>query len=195
MRSFRALLDVHDGQSESALASLTNALFVSQSNDAWSAFGLPEDEALRGLMRTYLALGQPRAALRLAERDAGLRLTGALELAHNEKEEATNDDESHAAQVNDANAHDEAEMNDATTDPSSTANTHTHATFQTLPVRLSARATLARVDLLSALSAAAEECGEFKRALEFERARFAALDNRADRRVSATRIAHLQAAQ
>ena len=195
VRSFRALLDVHDGQSESALASLTNALFVSQSNDAWSAFGLPEDEALRGLMRTYLALGQPRAALRLAERDAGLRLTGALELAHNEKEEATNDDESHAAQVNDANAHDEAEMNDATTDPSSTANTHTHATFQTLPVRLSARATLARVDLLSALSAAAEECGEFKRALEFERARFAALDNRADRRVSATRIAHLQAAQ
>src|SRR5207248_4588442 len=111
------------------------------------------------------------------------------------KEDATNDDEARAAQVNDADAHVESATSDEATAPSGGANDQTRAVFQTLPVRLSARATLARLELLSALSAAAEECGEFKRALEFERARFAALDKRADRRACAARIARLQAAQ
>ncbi|HYX40045.1 MAG TPA: hypothetical protein VE821_00030, partial [Pyrinomonadaceae bacterium] len=125
VRSFRALLDVRDGQTESALASLTNTLVGSQSNDAWSAFGLPAGAAQRELMRVYLALGQPRAALRLAERDAGLKLTGALELAHDEKEDATNDDEARAAQVNDADAHVESATSDEATAPSGRANDQT----------------------------------------------------------------------
>src|SRR5205085_991398 len=49
VRAFRALLDMRDGQTETVLASLNGALTVDQSGAAWSAFGLPEAEALREL--------------------------------------------------------------------------------------------------------------------------------------------------
>jgi len=72
-------------------------------------------------MRVYLALGQTRAALRLAERDAGLKITSAPQSALHETDEATGDDAAHAAQDHDASARTESESNDAATDPASAA--------------------------------------------------------------------------
>src|SRR5205085_3938229 len=67
VRAFRALLDEQDKQEDAARASLTGTRIAGQTCEPWPAFGQTEGEGLRHLMRAYLALGQPRAALRLAE--------------------------------------------------------------------------------------------------------------------------------
>ena len=192
-RAFRALLDLHDGQTEAALASLNGALAVDQKGAAWPAFGLPADEALRELMHTYLALGQTRAALSLAERDDWLKLTSAPPPP--QATDAATSDETNSAQDQDASTRVEAATADAASNPASAASDHLPAAFQLLSLRLNERAAAARVSLLSELSAAAEEIGEFKRTLEFEQVRLAALDTATERRACRAHIARLQAAQ
>ena len=172
VRALRALLAERSGQAEDAVVNLTGTVVAGQSAEAWSAFGLPAAEQWRRLARLYFAADEPRAALQAAERDESLKPAdgsqdGERENADGETDVETND-QSHAD------------------DPPRGA-------FQTLSGRAQASAAAARVELLGMLSRAAEEVGDFKRALGLERARFASLVNGAERHASAARIARLAA--
>ncbi len=178
--AFSALLEQQDSQAEAARVSLTAALAAGQSIDPWPAFGLPEGEAARALMRVYIAMQRPRAALRLAELDAGLQSA-----SKTRADEASSDD----AQTVAADAQDNERL--SAQEVAATSN----SPFQTLAARAQVRAVAARLELLGALSAAAEAVGEWERAAAFERARFALLASDVERRASAARIARLQTTQ
>jgi tetratricopeptide (TPR) repeat protein len=165
VRAFRALLDEQDKQWAAARASLTGTLIAGQTFEPWPAFGESDGAGLRHLMRAYLAFGQPRAALRLAERDPNLTRT--------------------REQADDAQA----------SDTEDSVHERVRVAFQTLTVRVQARSVTDRIELLGRLSAAAEATGDMARALTFEQARFALLDRGAEKQASAARIARLQAAQ
>jgi tetratricopeptide (TPR) repeat protein len=165
VRAFRALLDEQDKQWDAARASLTGTLSAGQTFESWPAFGESDGAGLRHLLRAYLALGQPRAALRLAERDPSLTRT---------REQAA---DAQAADAEDS------------------VHERVRAAFQTLTARAQAQDLSARRELLGQLSAAAEAMNDMARALAFEQARFALLDRGAEKQASAARIARLQATQ
>ncbi len=186
--AFRALLEQQAGQLESARTSLSGALVAGQTLEPWPAFGLPAGEALRQLLRVYLAAGQPQAALRLAERDASLQATqpGKHDEAGANTETGADEAADEAQTVDGATQNDDSARDKAVTATSTDS-------FQTLAARAEGRSTQARIELFGALSAAAEEMHDLGRAAAFERARFALLTGDAERRASRARSARLLA--
>ncbi|HYY41422.1 MAG TPA: hypothetical protein VE775_01745, partial [Pyrinomonadaceae bacterium] len=184
---FRALLAVRAGQTDAVLASLTDAELAGRSADAWPAFNLPETEQWRAFVRAYLAAGQTPAALRVAERDASLR---PVQTAPEGPAKTDDVDEETAA---DAQTDELTHAADA--QPPVALNAQPSVVFQTLAARARSAGEQARVALLGQLSTAAEQTGDLKLALAFERARYEALASGAARRASAERIARLVAAQ
>src|SRR6185369_131473 len=67
--------------------------------------------------------------------------------------------------------------------------------YQTLPERAERRQRETHVNLLSLLSAAAEQLGDLNRAVKLERLRFALVDTLSERNATQTRLDHLQQLQ
>src|SRR4029077_5429995 len=131
------------GHENDSLRSFTNALIASSDASVWQPFGFSEAEPIEQIIRYYLKQQQPRAALKLAERDITLQ-----------RKATANPTE------------DETRIESAQADLPKRK-------YQTLAARAAERKENARTELLELLSVAAEQIGDLDRAAELETTRLA----------------------
>jgi tetratricopeptide (TPR) repeat protein len=215
---FHALLLKRGGHDDAAFKGFVNALISNQDGQAAQAFAFNEDGPLPQLVRLYLSLGQPRAALKLAEQEPALKPEDVNENEQPvkqdeslENDESTNDDETakegetvkddEAVEDNETVKDDEAVKDDkavVTTQvaagPAKTVHDERQA-YLTLNARAEERRAQTRLSLLGLLSEAAEQTGDLDRALKLARGRLALLPEGALREAAALRLEHLLAVQ
>jgi tetratricopeptide (TPR) repeat protein len=196
LKYFHALLEKQSGHEMAALEGFVNALISSQDAEASRAFAFKEDASLPQLVRLYLALGQPRAALQLAEREPALR---AEDLDKNDAavkaDEVETDDETND-ETNDETREDKEAVvptQDAAVPPKPERDER-HA-YMTLDALAEERRAETRLSLLGLLSEAAEQTGDLDRALKLARGRLTLLPAGALREAAAVRLERLLALQ
>jgi cellulose synthase operon protein C len=162
---FRALLQERNKQREATLRSALDSLLANREPAAFHAFAFSDDEPRWQLIRLYAALGQPRAALRVAEADTRLQGEKQSASANIGSDEALLEVQANAIQL--------------------------RARYQSLVTRAAERQAQTRLELLEALSAAGEQVGEFSRAADYERALLNDLSNAEERRKAVQRSAAL----
>jgi hypothetical protein len=172
---FGALLEKR-GRSADALSGFIRTLIAERDAKVAEAFPF-EENPLRQIIRFYSAQGQPRAALLVAELDPSLK-----EGSTTERDESEESDE-------EAESTGEAKP-DVTVDEDA-GTSKDGLRYQTLRERVAEREIQSRVELLGLLSAAAEQVGDFSRAVEFERVRLALLSVPAERQTAEARIHQL----
>lgn len=182
LKFFGALLEAKNGRAESAAESFAESLASGIEAEAATAFGADEDDARRQMIRLYLAAGRPRAALKLAAADAELVPEEEGE-AKGSVEESQEDDEAADAGAGDEESRRLSEA--LREEPSS-------STYGTLQARTRARHEASTTELLGLLSSAAEQTGDMKMALEFERAHLARLKEEGERRAAERRLERLR---
>ena len=172
LKCFHALLAKRNKQDVDALNSFIAALIANRDERVAQAFGMTEDDPLPQLVRLYAAMGQPRAALKLAERINDLKPEG-----KNETGEAI------------ASEFDGVELDAADQEqPEGSA-------YETLPARFIARQAKTRIELLGLLSESAERIGDLDQAVAFERAKLNSALTDAEERAAQLRIEQLLALQ
>jgi hypothetical protein len=207
LRYFHALLDKQSGHEVAAIEGFANALISSQEAQAFESFAFKEDEPLPQLVRLYLALDNPRAALKLAERAPGLRPEESKqdELAAKPSESARDDESA----KDDENARDDENVEEdrgaddglaampaqvAAAGSPKSVHDERHA-YRTLDALAEERRAQARVSLLGLLSEAAEQIGDLDRALKMARSRLALLPPGELKEAATLRLEHLLALQ
>ncbi|HJQ32386.1 MAG TPA: tetratricopeptide repeat protein [Pyrinomonadaceae bacterium] len=153
------------GRSGVAEAALAAAFRSRAEDDITSAFGADREGALGELIRLQLSSGRASAALKFASLDAELVKVSSAEGAGGDAGE----------EASDANAFE----------------TRPGPNYRTLKERAEARRAASESELLAGLSAAAEQLGDFDKALEFERARQGRLPDEAERAASQARVTRL----
>jgi hypothetical protein len=207
LKYFHALLLKRSGNDAAALDGFVKALISSQDTQAAQAFAFNEDGPLPQLVLLYLALGQPRAALKLAEREPALNPEDVKqnEQAVTQDENAENDE----SLKDDENIKDDDEtvkVDEVVKDDEAAATTQVAAgpvksvrderqAYLTLNARAEERLAQTRLSLLGLLSEAAEQTGDLDRALKLARGRLALLPKGALRAAAALRLEHLLAVQ
>jgi len=161
---FRALLEKRNGQDEAALTDFAESLAGEHETQVSKAFGFSEDEPLHQLIRLSISMRQPRAALKLAERDSELKSASgpAATSSSEETGPAVEADESHDGSA-----------------------------YRTLQTRFEEHRASARVELLEMLSEAAEGEKEFSEAADFEIRRLAMLRVPEERSAAESRLNRL----
>lgn len=151
------------------LPGLVRALVAGKDAQVEGAFGFAEESPLRQIIRFYAASGRPRAALLAYALDPTLK-DGGTESGEDE---------------------DSGEGRGISVD----VQTKDGPRYLTLLERAAERELESRRELLRLLSEAAEQTGDFGRAVEFERARLKLLPAAAERQAAAARIAELLSRQ
>jgi tetratricopeptide (TPR) repeat protein/predicted TPR repeat methyltransferase len=166
---FGALLEKR-GQGADAQAAFIRTLVAKSDEKASEAFWF-EENPLRQIIRFYASQGEPRAALLASELEPTLK-----ESNHTERDEQVDSisDNAEDVQVN---------------LPEST--TKNVPRYQTLRERVAERESKSRLELLGLLSEAAEQVGDFSRAVEFERARLRLLPQGTERQIAEARVNQL----
>jgi cellulose synthase operon protein C len=201
LRYFQALLEKRGGHDAVALEGFLNTLISSQDTQAAQAFAFNEDGPLPQLLRLYLALGQPRAALKLAEHEAALNPEDSKEneLAVND-ESAKSDESDEADKDEDVKDEDDVKDEEAAMPARDAAGPFKEGrderrAFMTLNARAEEKRGETRLSLLELLSEAAEQTGDLDRALKLARGRLALLPKGALREAAALRLERLLAVQ
>jgi len=166
LRILQASLERNSGHDGDALTAYLQALIEINDASARVAFGFVEDQPLDQVVRLYLKQGQPRAALKIAERLINLQPQTTTDKPGNREREL--------------------EMNG----PVSTSER-----YQTLRTRAELRERGARIELLEFLSVAAERTGDLNRAITLEQTRLALLVKASDRQATESRLEQLREAQ
>jgi tetratricopeptide (TPR) repeat protein len=178
---FGALLE-RRRQNGGELKSFVHTLVAGKDEPVSEAFGFAEESPLRQIIRFYAVKGQPRAALLASELDPTLKESEDTERV---EDAATDGDASDA----DDDASD-AEQKTQEFDLQESA-AQGGARYRTLRERAAERELESRRELLRLLSTAAEQIGDFKRAVEFETARLKLIPSTAERQSAQARIRQL----
>jgi hypothetical protein len=165
LSSLHAVVEKTNASEAGALNSFTRALIAAQEPTVSKSFGFAEDEPLEQIVTLYLKQNQSRAALKVAERIAAFQT--------NKKSLEPSEEAGMGVQL----------LID------------THDRYQTLRDRAERRERTTHMNLLSMLSAAAEQLGDLNRAVELERLRLALVNTLAERNATQARLDHLQQLQ
>jgi tetratricopeptide (TPR) repeat protein len=198
---FRALLEKRGGHETAAFEGFVNALISSQDAQSAQAFAFNEDGPLPQLVRLYLALGQPRAALKLAEREPALKPEDVSENEQPVKQDESAENDEDAENDVETVGKDETVKDDeavlktrVAVGPAKLAHDERQA-YLTLDARAEERLAQTRLSLLGLLSEAAEQTGDLDRAFKLARGRLVLLPKGASREAEALRLEHLLALQ
>jgi tetratricopeptide (TPR) repeat protein len=210
---FHALLLKRSGHDDAAFNGFVKALISSQDAQAAQAFAFNEDGPLPQLVRLYLALGQPRAALNLAEREPALKPEDVNENEQPvkqdesaENDESTNKDETVKGAEETVKDDEDDKDEESVKDDKAVMTTQVaggaakpvrdeRQAYLTLDARAAERRAQTRLSLLGLLSEAAEQTGDLDRALKLARGRLALLPSGALKKAAAQRLEHLLALQ
>jgi len=172
---FRALIEQQDNQDQIALLAFVNSLIADHDGNTAQAFGFGVNSTLQQVIRLYALMGQPRAALKLADSDPELKTAR----------------HSNAAQIGASEVEDAENMIPVSPEqlPAKTSN------YRTLDERSRQHQTKAQKELLGLLSEAAEQTGDINRALEFEKAKLNLISTATEKRAAQSRTDQLLAQQ
>lgn len=168
LRALQASLERNAGQDGAALNGYLQVLIEGNDAAVWQAGSFIEDLPLDQIVRLYLKQNQPRAALRIVER---------------------NDSHFAAAPAKpdvDLESEEKIEMNMTGSE---------NGRYRTLRQRAEFREHAARIELLEFLSLAAERIGDLNRAVALEQTRVALLEKSAERQAAQQRLDRLRESQ